>query len=237
MKSSTMQYIEELVTRYPVLEKVKDDVVEALNMLINMYSAPYHGKILVCGNGGSAADSLHIVGELMKSFKIPRPLPENFRQNILKYSHGKELCKNLQMPLQAMSLVCEVGLNTALGNDVEAVYEFAQQVLGYGQKGDILFCISTSGNSENVVCAAEVALAKEINVIALTGATGENSKTWQRFALQSLKLKPSRYRNYICLFIMPYVWRLKTKYLRGESKCGSNSFGGGIWYQTAKSCS
>lgn len=83
MKSSTMQYIEELVTRYPVLEKVKDDVVEALNMLINMYSVPYHGKILVCGNGGSAADSLHIVGELMKSFKIPRPLPENFRQNIL----------------------------------------------------------------------------------------------------------------------------------------------------------
>ena len=207
MKSSTMQYIAELVTRYPVLEKVKDDVVEALNMLINMYSAPYHGKILVCGNGGSAADSLHIVGELMKSFKIPRPLPENFRQNILKYSHGKELCKNLQMPLQAMSLVCEVGLNTALGNDVEAVYEFAQQVLGYGQKGDILFCISTSGNSENVVCAAEVALAKEMNVIALTGATGGKLKNLATICIavpeiETFKVQELHLPVYHCLCLM-----------------------------------
>lgn len=74
MKPSSMQYIEELVVRHPELEKVKKNIIDALNMLIQMYSSPCYGKLLVCGNGGSAADSLHIVGELMKSFKISRPL-------------------------------------------------------------------------------------------------------------------------------------------------------------------
>lgn len=176
IKSSSMRYIEELVTRYPVLDKIKRNIVDALNMLIKMYTSPGNGKLLICGNGGSAADSLHIVGELMKSFKIHRPLPEEFRRNLGKYEHGVELSQQLQMPLPALSLVCEAGLNTAFGNDVNPVYEFAQQVLGYGRKGDILFCISTSGNSENVVCAAEVALAKGIGVIALTGSNGGQLK-------------------------------------------------------------
>ena len=176
MKSSSMHYIEELVTRYPVLDKVKGNIADALNMMIKMYAFPGNGKLLICGNGGSAADSLHIVGELMKSFKMRRPLPEEFRRNLSKYEHGIELSQKLQMPLPALSLVCEAGLNTAFGNDVNPIYEFAQQVLGYGRKGDILLCISTSGNSENVVCAAEVALAKVLGVIALTGSHGGQLK-------------------------------------------------------------
>lgn len=176
MKPSSMQYIEELVIRYPELEKVKKNIIDALNMLIQMYSSPCYGKLLVCGNGGSAADSLHIVGELMKSFKISRPLSLDLQQSLRKFEHGSELSNKLQMPLTAMALVCETGLNTAFGNDVNPVYEFAQQVLGYGRKEDILLCISTSGNSENIVCAAEVALAKGIKVIALTGSKGGKLK-------------------------------------------------------------
>lgn len=176
MKTSSMQYIEELVTRYPALKKAKKDIVDAFNIMVKMYSSPDKGKLLICGNGGSAADSLHIVGELMKSFKVSRPLPEKIQHSLCKYNHGSELSNNLQMPLPAMSLVCEAALNTAFGNDVNPVYEFAQQVLGYGRKDDILLCISTSGNSENVVCAAEVALAKGLGVIALTGSNGGQLK-------------------------------------------------------------
>ena len=127
---------------------------------------------MVCGNGGSAADALHIVGELMKAFVCKRKLSEEWQKTFSKLPDGKYISQNLQMAFPAISLVNEAGLLTAYANDVAPDMNFAQQVFGQGNAGDILIAISTSGNSENVLYAAEVAKAKSIQVIALTGQSG-----------------------------------------------------------------
>ena len=128
----------------------------------------------MCGNGGSASDALHIVGELMKSFVLPRRLDEAACQAIKAVSgeDGDLLCQNLQGALPAIALVNETSLTTAYSNDVAPDMIFAQQVFGYGNAGDVLLGISTSGNSRNVVLAAKVARAKGVGVISLTGETG-----------------------------------------------------------------
>lgn len=174
MKKTTEAYLVELLDRYPALKSVESEIYGAALSLIHLYQ--HKGKLLVCGNGGSAADSLHIVGELMKSFQQCRPIPLALRNKLEKYEDGYELGNHLQMPLRAIALVCESGLNTAFANDVNPDYVFAQQVLGYGDKGDILMGISTSGNSHNVVYAAEVAKAMGLTFIALTGQGGGKLK-------------------------------------------------------------
>ena len=174
MKKTTEAYLIELLDRYPALKTIEDNIYAAAESLIHLYQ--YKGKLLVCGNGGSAADSLHIVGELMKSFKQYRSIPIELRNKLEKYENGYDLGNHLQMPLRAIALVCESGLNTAFANDVNPDYVFAQQVLGYGDKGDILMAISTSGNSRNVVYATEVAKAMGLTVIALTGQDGGKLK-------------------------------------------------------------
>lgn len=176
MKKSTKAYLTELFQRYPVLMAVENEIMQAAEALIQLYSKPQAGTLLICGNGGSAADSLHIVGELMKSFVAKRPIPLDLQKKLSQYEGGNDLAQKLQMPLTAISLVCESGLNTAFGNDVEPKYEFAQQVLGYGAEDDILLAISTSGNSANVVYAAEVAKVKGMKVIGLTGISGGKLK-------------------------------------------------------------
>lgn len=127
------------------------------------------GKLLVCGNGGSAADSEHTVGELMKSFRFKRPVDADF---LVAYreANGEEAPAWLEGALPAISLVSHTALSTAFGNDEASVGVFAQQVYGYGEPGDVLLAISTSGNSGNVVEAAKVARAKGVKVIGLTGA-------------------------------------------------------------------
>jgi D-sedoheptulose 7-phosphate isomerase len=128
---------------------------------------------MTCGNGGSAADALHIVGELMKAFVLPRALDGGDAESIREVSPNADyLIQNLQGALPAISLVSETALGTAYANDVAPDLDFAQQVFGYGRPGDILFAISTSGNSKNVLYASEVARAKKVKVIALTGAGG-----------------------------------------------------------------
>lgn len=174
MKKTTEAYLIELLDRYPALKTNENDIYAAAESLIHLYQ--HKGKLLVCGNGGSAADSLHIVGELMKSFKQYRSIPIELRNKLEKYEDGYELGNHLQMPLRAIALVCESGLNTAFANDVNPDYVFAQQVFGYGDKGDILMGISTSGNSHNVVYAAEVAKAMGLTVMALTGQGGGKLK-------------------------------------------------------------
>lgn len=174
MKKTTKAYLIELQDRYPALKADESEIYGATESLIHMYQ--HKGKLLVCGNGGSAADSVHIVGELMKSFRQYRPIPLVLRDKLEKYEDGYDLGSHLQMPLRAIALVCESGLNTAFANDVNPDYVFAQQVLGYGDKGDILMAISTSGNSRNVVYAAEVAKALGLTVIALTGKDGGKLK-------------------------------------------------------------
>lgn len=175
MKETSMKQIEILVERYPQLNVIKQDLINAVEKIIEAYKNG--NKIMVCGNGGSAADSLHIVGELMKAFVLPRKLTAEMQEKIEKVSSKPEyLQKNLQMALPAISLVNEVSLLTAYANDMAPDLNFAQQVLGQGKKGDILIAISTSGNSENVIYAVEVAKAMDITSISLTGKSGGKLK-------------------------------------------------------------
>jgi len=131
-------------------------------------------KLLICGNGGSAADTEHIVGELMKGFRSRRPLPEAdiAKLRTLYGSDGEEIARQLQGALPAISLVSQISLATAVTNDVSADMVFAQAVFGYGKPGDALIAISTSGNAANVIKAVKVARALDLKTIALTGEGG-----------------------------------------------------------------
>jgi len=173
-----MDYIGLLVKRYPELEVIKDDILTSFEILKECYKNG--GKLLVCGNGGSASDSEHIVGELMKGFKNPRYLSEDLKNKLKKIDPnvGEILGNNLQMPLEAIALTGELALNTAIINDCNNGGElcFANQVLGYGHKNDVLLAISTSGNSNNVYNACVVAKAKGLKIIGLTGKTGGKLK-------------------------------------------------------------
>lgn len=171
MKKSTKLKIDELIIRYPQLKSVYSPICESVDILIDCYMNDH--KLMICGNGGSAADSLHIVGELMKAFTCPRPISQFCAEKIKRNAlHANYLIPHLQMALPAISLASEPGFITAYSNDVAADMVFAQQVFGQGQEGDVLLAISTSGNSKNVIYAAEIAQAFDIKVIALTGMSG-----------------------------------------------------------------
>ena len=131
-------------------------------------------KLLIAGNGGSAADSEHIAGELMKRFKTQRKVSFEFAKKLCEIDskRGPELAKNLECSLTAIPLVAHEALTTAYINDVDALGVFAQQLFGYGQEGDVFLGISTSGNSKNIMSATVVARAMGIKVIGLTGANG-----------------------------------------------------------------
>ena len=178
MKTSSKEHLMELVRRYPALAVCEADLEQAAEMMIACYRQG--GKVLVCGNGGSAADSLHIVGELMKGFILPRKLKPELQEKLRSTCpEMAEYCiANLQGALPAISLVNEVGLTTAYANDQAPELGFAQQVLGQGKEGDVLFAISTSGNSANVLYAAGVAKALGIKVIGLAGQTGGKMVQW-----------------------------------------------------------
>ena len=170
-----MKYIEELLERHNKLIVCKNDIVNSYNILERCFLD--NKKLLIAGNGGSAADALHIVGELMKAFVLPRKLNKQICDSIEKNSKNSAYLKeNLQMALPAISLVSEVGLTTAYCNDVASDLIFAQQVLGYAETEDVFLGISTSGNSINIIYAAEVAKAMGMYVIGLTGETGGRLK-------------------------------------------------------------
>ena len=170
MKTEIYKHIEVLVNRYPVLNSVKDEIVEAYFLLVESYKN--EGKLLIAGNGGSAADAAHIVGELMKGFKLPRKLNENFTDKLISENEelGTVLAESLQGALPAIALDGHPALSTAYMNDCEPLLCFAQQVNGYGKAGDVFLGISTSGNSKNILYAATTAHAKGMKVIGLTGA-------------------------------------------------------------------
>ena len=164
------EYIEQLISRYTDLKLIKNDIFEAYIILKETYMNS--GKLLVAGNGGSAADAEHIVGELMKGFKLTRKPNLEFQEKLLKtdLKLGKVLAENLQGALPAIALDGHPALSTAYMNDCEPLLGFAQQVYGYGKAGDVFLGISTSGNSENILYAAVTARAKGMKVIGLTGA-------------------------------------------------------------------
>ena len=147
-------------------------VAQTIAAMISCYQR--QGKLLVCGNGGSAADAEHIVGEMMKGFCLPRHLSDDDKARLASVASDDTelLATKLQYGLAALSLVSHSALITATANDQDGQLIFAQQVWGIGQAGDVLLAISTSGNSQNVLLAAKVARAKNILVVGLTGASG-----------------------------------------------------------------
>lgn len=164
--------LNELITRYPILASCKDDIALAAQTLINCYKKG--GKLLICGNGGSCADSDHIVGELLKGFLKKRPLSDEKKQE-MKANYpdiSDDVLEKLQGSLPAIALPSITALNTAFCNDVDPALMYAQSVVGLGNPGDMLIAISTSGNSVNAVGAAKVAKALGLTVVALTGKGG-----------------------------------------------------------------
>jgi len=170
MEDRLLKHIEHLIDRYPKLIVCREDIAQAYELLETAYSNGR--KLLVCGNGGSASDSEHIVGELMKEFKLKRKV-YSVQAEALKLVDeelGQVLAENLQGALPAICLTGHSSLTTAFMNDANADLVFAQQVNGYGKPGDVFLGISTSGNSKNVLYAAVNAKSKGLNVIGLTGA-------------------------------------------------------------------
>ena len=163
------KHINLLIERYPQLNICKESIINAYLLLEECYENG--GKLLIAGNGGSAADSEHIVGELMKSFKLPRILSDDFKFRLKNENEqlGTILSENLQGALPAIALDGHFALSTAYMNDCEPLLCFAQQVNGFGNNKDIFLGISTSGNSKNILFASVCAKAKGMKVIGLTG--------------------------------------------------------------------
>jgi phosphoheptose isomerase len=172
------QTINETCEKYPLLNSIRNNIGDAAEMIINCYSIG--GKLLVCGNGGSSSDSDHLVGELMKSFELKRPIKEDIAEKLSEVSEmrGKYLAQNLESGLSAISLSSQTALITAICNDIDADLIFAQQVIGYGGNKDVLIAISTSGNSQNILDACITAKAINMKVIGLTGLTGGKMKQY-----------------------------------------------------------
>lgn len=148
IKKSTSATIDKLIDRYEVLSICKNDLIKAINVICEVIMQ--NAKLIICGNGGNAADSEHIVGELMKGFLLPRKRNQNICNKIKRiYPNDADyFLDNLQGTLPAVSLVNQIALNTAFANDQEPDLSFAQQIIGIGNKGDVLLGLSTSGNSK-----------------------------------------------------------------------------------------
>lgn len=169
MADMLSKHIDTLVMRYPLLSECRDSIEEAYHIMEDAYSKGR--KLLVAGNGGSASDSEHIVGELMKEFKMKRKVYAHQAEQLksIDPEMGSVLAENLQGALPAICLTGHSSLTTAFMNDSSPELIFAQQVNGYGRVGDVFWGISTSGNSSNVCYAAVTAKANGLKVISLTG--------------------------------------------------------------------
>jgi D-sedoheptulose 7-phosphate isomerase len=171
MKKATASIIEKLVRHYPELAAVTPSLTDAFKLCCNTIDED--GVIYLCGNGGSAADCEHIVGELMKKFKLDRPLSDEEIEKFVRYGkEGAQIAAHLQKSFRAVSLISQTSILSAYINDECSDTVFAQLVYGYGRKNDILMSISTSGNSKNVVNSVIAAKILGIKTIGLTGATG-----------------------------------------------------------------
>ena len=207
MEERLKKHLDLLIKRYPILEPSKNDIASAYDILEEAYSAGR--KLLVAGNGGSAADSEHIVGELMKEFKLKRKIYSAQADRLKKIDAdmGLVLAENLQGTLPAISLVGEPGLSTAFMNDAVPELVFAQQVNGYGKAGDVFLGISTSGNSKNILYAAVAAKSKGLKVIGLTGQKENKLETFADVCIhvgetETYKIQELHLPVYHCLCLM-----------------------------------
>jgi D-sedoheptulose 7-phosphate isomerase len=167
-----MDYLQQLITRYPRLSSVEDAVYRAFEILRDVYNEG--GKLLIAGNGGSAADAEHIVGELLKGFVKRRSIPKEFEAKLRAVAgeDAERFINHLQEGLPAIALPGSTALLTAALNDMDNAMVYAQQVYGYGRAGDVFLGISTSGKAKNIIAAMITARAKGLKTIALTGGSG-----------------------------------------------------------------
>ncbi|MHB9037806.1 MAG: D-sedoheptulose-7-phosphate isomerase [Armatimonadota bacterium] len=170
LKTTTLQHLDKLLTRYPALIGIREQILHATELICETCKSG--GKLLVCGNGGSAADSEHIVGELMKSFVLPRKLLQKDIDDLQStgVDAWEDLADKLQRGVPAISLVVHTALASAISNDVDPSMIYAQQVYVLGRPRDVLLGLSTSGNSRNVVKAIKVAKAFGLKTIGFTGS-------------------------------------------------------------------
>ena len=199
----------ELLVRYPCLEAVIDSIDAAAQMMVDTYKNG--GTVLVCGNGGSCADSDHIVGELMKGFLSLRPMSEEKKSSMADIL-DEDILSKLQRGIPAISLSAQSAVISAYANDVDPELVYAQLVFGYGKKQDMLIGLSTSGNSKNVVAAAKVARAMGIKTLALTGARDSRlselcdvtvkAPEIETFKVQELHLP---IYHYLCAYVEKYL--------------------------------
>lgn len=209
-----MDYIKELIERYPALAICEKDIRAAASAIIDSYKAG--GKLIVAGNGGSAADSDHITGELLKSFVKKRKPEQKFLDALsaIDSDTGSYLSDKLQGSLPAIALTNNSALMTASLNDVDGNVLFAQQVMGFGKKGDVFLGISTSGNSKDVIYALAVAKALGVKTVALTGKTGGKCKELADISIvvpenETFKIQEFHLPVYhaLCLTIEEYFWK------------------------------
>lgn len=207
MEKGLVIHLNQLIERYPQLIVCREEIIAAYEILEYAY---IHGrKLLVSGNGGSASDSEHIVGELMKEFRLKRKVYANQAEALRQIDTelGKVLAEDLQGALPAICLTSHSALSTAFMNDSNADLIFAQQVNGYGKPGDVYLGISTSGNSKNVLYAAITAKSKGLKVIGLTGAKDNRLMTFADVCirvpeLETYKIQELHLPVYHCLCLM-----------------------------------
>ena len=202
-----MKFLDDLIVRYPDLEACKDSIEQAFLCLAESYANG--GKLLVAGNGGSAADSEHIVGELMKGFILPRKLDADLQSRLTEIDPelGQTLADELQGALPAIAVVDHLALSTAFLNDVNPILNIAQQINGYGRAGDVFLGITTSGNSKNILYANVIAKAKGLKTIALTGKDGGKIKDMADISIivpenETFKIQERHLPIYHCLCLM-----------------------------------
>jgi len=164
-----VEHLATLISRYPILQHCKREIQAAYEQLRSSFETG--GRLYICGNGGSAADALHMVGELGKSFVLPRTVDEEFSARV-----DRQLCEHLQGALPAYALVENSALASAYANDVDPDYVFAQQVYAYARPGDCVIGISTSGNSRNILHALHAARGRDAVPIGLSGRDGGKMK-------------------------------------------------------------
>ena len=201
------ELLDNLIQRYPALSESREEIWNAAQVLVDSYA--HGGKLLIAGNGGSAADAEHIVGEMMKSFVLPKTLPQGYGEALVDVDPelGAVLRDNLQGALPAIALDGHIALSTAYLNDCEPLLGFAQQVNGYGRPGDVFLGISTSGNSRNVLYAAVAAKARGMRIIGLTGARPNKLERYTDVCIkvpetETFKVQELHLPVYHCLCLM-----------------------------------
>lgn len=207
LENKLQTHILTLLERYPLLNVCKDAIAQAYLLMEQSYLTQH--KLLVAGNGGSAADSEHIVGELMKGFKLPRPVGSDFAKacQTIDMEMGTTIAQHLQGTLPAIALTGHPGLSTAFMNDCVPELVFAQQMLGFGNNGDTFLAISTSGNSKNIIYAAIVAKAKGLKIVGLTGSKDSKLSALADVCIQvpeteTFKIQELHLPIYHCLCLM-----------------------------------